>query len=127
MDGADLTPRPGDLALVVAAHGRDELHTPARGLEAGLPYVGLVASRKRGDGVLAELRGDGVPDELLVAHRRPGRARHRRAHPAEIALSILAADRRRAPRPAPPTARSRAASAARSAATRRWRSTRSAG
>ncbi len=38
----------GDLALVVAAHGRDELHTLRRGLEAGIPYVGLVASHKRG-------------------------------------------------------------------------------
>ena len=80
VEGADLTARPGDLALVVAAHGRDELHSLRVGLEAGLPYVGLVASRKRGDGVLAELRGDGVPDELLVAHRRPGRPGHRRPH-----------------------------------------------
>ena len=58
--------RAGDLALVVAAHGRDELHTLRLGLEAELPYVGLVASHRRGTGVLAELRGDGVPDALLA-------------------------------------------------------------
>ena len=52
----------------------------ARGLEAGVPYVGLVASRKRGAAVLDELRADGVPEELLGADRRPGRARHRRPH-----------------------------------------------
>ena len=45
-----LTPAPEDLALVVAAHGQDEVAVLQAGLEAGLPYVGLVASRKRGDG-----------------------------------------------------------------------------
>ena len=33
-------PSPGDLALVIAAHGRDELHMLRRGLESGVPYVG---------------------------------------------------------------------------------------
>ena len=51
-----------------------------RGLEAGLPYVGLVASRKRGDGVIGELRGDGVARGAARAHRRARRPRHRRAH-----------------------------------------------
>ena len=66
-------PRPGspgahpgeDLALVVAAHGRDELAILRAGLEAGVRYVGLVASRKRGAAVLDVLREEGVPDELL--------------------------------------------------------------
>ena len=58
--------RSGDLALVVAAHGRDELRALRQGLEAGVPYVGLVASRKRGAGVIGELRGDGVSEELLA-------------------------------------------------------------
>ena len=51
--------------MIVAAHGRDELRALRRALEAGVAYVGLVASPKRGAGVLDELRGDGVPDELL--------------------------------------------------------------
>ena len=42
--GGTLEPHAGDLALVVAAHGRDELATLRAGLEAGCPYVGLVAS-----------------------------------------------------------------------------------
>jgi xanthine dehydrogenase accessory factor len=88
--GDDLEPRTGDLALVVAAHGRDELHTLRRGLEAGLPYVGLVASPKRGTGVLAELRGDGVADELLGRIDVPAGIDIGARTPAEIALSILA-------------------------------------
>jgi xanthine dehydrogenase accessory factor len=87
-EGLDL--RPGDLALVVAAHGRDELHTLRRGLEAGLPYVGLVASPKRGTGVLAELRGDGVSEEQLARIDVPAGLDIGARTPAEIALSILA-------------------------------------
>ena len=90
VDGDVLDPRPDDLALVVAAHGRDELHTLRRGLESGLPYVGLVASRKRGDGVLGELRGDGVPKQLLDQIDVPAGIDIGARTPAEVALSILA-------------------------------------
>jgi len=83
-------PSSGDLALVVAAHGRDELHTLRRGLETGVPYIGLVASRKRGAGVLAELRTDGVPDEHLELIDVPAGIDIGARTPAEIALSILA-------------------------------------
>ena len=93
VDGNALDPREGDLALVVAAHGRDELHALRRALEAGLPYVGLVASGKRGDGVLGELRGDGVPAELLDRIDVPAGLDIGARTPAEIALSILAQDR----------------------------------
>jgi xanthine dehydrogenase accessory factor len=88
--GDSLDPRPGDLALVVAAHGRDELHTLRRGLEAGLPYIGLVASPKRGTGVLAELRGDGVSESDIARIDVPAGIDIGARTPAEIALSILA-------------------------------------
>jgi xanthine dehydrogenase accessory factor len=87
-DGFD--PRPNDLALVVAAHGRDELHTLRRGLEAGIPYVGLVASPKRGSGVLGELRSDGVSKKALAQIDVPAGIDIGARTPAEIALSILA-------------------------------------
>jgi xanthine dehydrogenase accessory factor len=90
VDGNQLDPRPGDLALVVAAHARDELHALRRGLEAELPYVGLVASRRRGDGVLGELRGDGVTPELLARVDVPAGLDIGARTPSEIALSILA-------------------------------------
>jgi xanthine dehydrogenase accessory factor len=83
-------PAAGDLALVVAGHGRDELHALRIGLEAGLPYVGLVASAKRGAGVLEELRGDGVADELLERIDVPAGLEIGARIPGEVALSILA-------------------------------------
>ena len=90
VDGDRVDQHSDGIALVVAAHGRDEMHTLRRGLESGLPYVGLVASPKRGTGVLAELRGDGVPDELLARIDVPAGIDIGARTPAEIALSILA-------------------------------------
>ena len=90
VDGGALDPRPRDLALVVAAHGRDELPALRRGLEAGLPYVGLVASRERGAGVIGELRSDGVARELVELIDVPAGIDIGARTPAEVALSILA-------------------------------------
>jgi xanthine dehydrogenase accessory factor len=85
-----LTPSPDDLALVVAAHGGDEVATLRAGLEAGVRWVGLVASRKRGAGVAGELRADGVPEELLERLETPAGLDIGARTPAEIALSIVA-------------------------------------
>jgi xanthine dehydrogenase accessory factor len=88
--GADVEPAEGDLALVVAAHGRDELRALRLGLEAGLPYVGLVASRVRGSAVVDELRAEGVAEERLSALETPAGLDIAARTPSEIALSILA-------------------------------------
>jgi len=85
-----LMPEPGDLALVVAAHGSDEVGILRAGLEAGLRYVGLVASPKRGATVIDELRGEGVPDELLARLETPAGLDIGARTPAEVALSIVA-------------------------------------
>jgi xanthine dehydrogenase accessory factor len=100
--GGDFEPRPDDLALVVAGHGREELPALRRGLEAELPYVGLVASRRRGQGVIGELRGDGVAAELLDRIDTPAGLDIGARTPEEIAVSILArvVQVRRAPREA---------------------------
>ncbi len=105
-DGHDPEPAASDLALIVAAHGRDELHALRRALESGVRYVGLVASEKRGAGVLEELRADGVDQELLGRIDVPAGIPIGSHTGSEIALSILAkvvAVRRgatRSPRPA---------------------------
>jgi xanthine dehydrogenase accessory factor len=84
-------PAPGDLGLIVASHGRDELDALRVALEAGLPYVGLVASVKRGDAVLAELRDGGVPQELLDRIDTPAGIDISAKTPSEVGLSILGA------------------------------------
>jgi xanthine dehydrogenase accessory factor len=77
-------PSDDDAAVVVASHGRDEEQALTAAVEAGVPYVGLVASRKRGEAVLASLD---LPDERV--HTPAGLDIGART-PEEIALSILA-------------------------------------
>jgi xanthine dehydrogenase accessory factor len=101
-----LEPKEGDFALVVAAHGTDENAILRAALEAGLPYVGLVASRKRGDAVLEELRADGVSEDLLEQIETPAGLDIGARTPPEIALSIVAriVEARRAAAPRSPAA-----------------------
>jgi xanthine dehydrogenase accessory factor len=85
-----LRPSADDLALVVAAHGDDEVATLRAGLEAGVRYVGLVASPRRGAAVLDELRAEGVAEEALHRLDTPAGLDIGARTPAEIALSIVA-------------------------------------
>jgi xanthine dehydrogenase accessory factor len=80
----------GDVALVVASHGREEEDALASALGAGVPYVGLVASRRRGSAVLEELRSRGVPEDRLARLRTPAGIDIGAVGAEEIALSILA-------------------------------------
>jgi xanthine dehydrogenase accessory factor len=78
---------PDTAAVVVASHGRDEEPVLTAALRAGVPYVALVASRKRGSAVLSTLEVDET-DRARV-HSPAGLDIN--AHtPAEVALSILA-------------------------------------
>ncbi len=118
-DGHDPEPAQGDLALIVAAHGRGELHALRRALEAGVPYVGLVASEKRGAGVLEELRAEGVGEDLLERIDVPAGIPIGSHSAGEIAVSILArvvAVRRAAPPPEDSAAPQRPAAGPRAAA-----------
>jgi xanthine dehydrogenase accessory factor len=92
VSGVDLRSIGGALGVIVASHGRDEVQTLTAALDAGVPYVGLVASRRRAAGVLNEL----VLARPDLARIAPGRV-HSPAGldigartAAEIALSILA-------------------------------------
>jgi xanthine dehydrogenase accessory factor len=76
-----------ETALVVASHGRDEEEALATALETGVPYVGLVASRRRGNAVVDSL--DVSEDDKARVHTPAGLDIGART-PEEIALSILA-------------------------------------
>ena len=84
-------PEPADdIALVVASHGRDEERALAAALEAGVPYVGLVASRKRGEAVRETLFDMGVSPGRVRELRTPAGLGIGAETPEEIALAILA-------------------------------------
>jgi xanthine dehydrogenase accessory factor len=93
--GYDVAPSAGgelelggdDAAVVVASHGRDEEHALVTALEAGIPYVGLVASRARGESVKDALD---VRDEDRARLHTPAGLDIGARTPEEIALSILA-------------------------------------
>jgi len=83
-------------AVVVASHGRDEEPVLEAAVRAGVPYVGLVASRKRGEAVVAALELDDV--QRASVHTPAGLDIGART-PREVALSILAEIVAQRPRP----------------------------
>ncbi len=84
---AEASPQAGDAAVVVASHGADEERLISEALTAGVPYVALVASRKRGQAVRDGLD---LADELLSQLHTPAGLDLGARTPAEIAVSILA-------------------------------------
>lgn len=80
----------GTDAVVVASHGRDEELVLSTALRAGVRYVGLVASRRRGEAVVSALSTMDIDPNLLVRLRTPAGLDLGSRTPAEIAISILA-------------------------------------
>ena len=74
-------------AVVVASHGNGEESVLVSAVRAGVPYIGLVASRKRGAAVLASL--DLTDEEKARIHTPAGMDIGARTA-EEVALSILA-------------------------------------
>lgn len=77
-------------AVVVASHGRDEATVLRAALAAGVPYVALVASRRRADGVRAELVALGVPDAQIDRLSSPAGLDIGSRSAPEVALSVFA-------------------------------------
>jgi xanthine dehydrogenase accessory factor len=84
--GAD-APLDGAAAVIVASHGNGEERIIGAALRLGVAYVALVASRKRGAAVRAELD---VPAELRRQLHTPAGLDIGARGPTEIAVSILA-------------------------------------
>ena len=77
----------GTTAVVVASHGSDEVPVLSAALRAGVPYVGLVASRRRGPAVVGALD---VDDALRASVHTPAGLDIGARSAPEVALSILA-------------------------------------
>jgi xanthine dehydrogenase accessory factor len=77
-------------AVVVASHGRDEEQVLSTALHAGVRYVGLVASRRRGEAVVSALSTMDIDPDLLGRLHTPAGLDLGSRTPAEIAISILA-------------------------------------
>jgi xanthine dehydrogenase accessory factor len=73
-------------AVVVAGLGRDEEAAIRSALDAGVEFIALVASRKRGAGVLGEI---GVTDDERKRIHTPAGVDIGARTPQEIALSIM--------------------------------------
>ena len=76
----------GASALVVASHGRHEETTLQAGIDAEVPYIGLVASRKRAEAVIGSL---GLCAGHTARIHSPAGLDIGARTPPEIALSIM--------------------------------------
>lgn len=95
-DGGEIPPDTS--AVVVATHGGDEATMIRAALRAGVGYVGLVASRRRGEAVLSGLELE--PDDLARV-RTPAGIDIGSRWPREVAVSVLAEIVSVRPRPEP--------------------------
>jgi xanthine dehydrogenase accessory factor len=78
---------PDATAVVVASQGGDEHRVLTAALKAGMPYVGLLASRRRGAAVLDAL---GLDPEERARVRTPAGLDIGAQSPGEVAVSIMA-------------------------------------
>jgi xanthine dehydrogenase accessory factor len=76
--------------VVVATMGAGDEDSLTEAVRSGVPYVGLVASRKKAAFLLDYLRASGVPDEQLARVKAPAGLDLGGMSAPEIALSILA-------------------------------------
>jgi xanthine dehydrogenase accessory factor len=81
-------PIPADAsAVLVASHGRDEEPVLTAAVRANVPYIALIASRRRGGAVLGGLD---LTDGQRALVRTPAGLDIGARGPAEVALSVLA-------------------------------------
>ncbi|MGH8862338.1 MAG: XdhC family protein [Jatrophihabitantaceae bacterium] len=87
LESLDAPLAPSVRAVVVASHGNDEVPVLEMALRADVPYVGLVASRRRGAAVLESLA---VDDAVRARVHTPAGLDIGAGTAPEVALSILA-------------------------------------
>ena len=77
-------------AVVVATMGHGDEEALRAALDAGIGYVGLVASARRAETVVAALRAEGVDEEALARVRSPAGLDLGPSTQPEIAVAVLA-------------------------------------
>jgi xanthine dehydrogenase accessory factor len=75
---------------VVSSHGVFDESSLQKAVGLGLPYVGLVTSRRRREQVLSSLGAKGVSSELLARISAPAGLELGAREPEEIALAVMA-------------------------------------
>jgi xanthine dehydrogenase accessory factor len=96
---ADEVP-PDTAAVVVASHGGSEQAVIDAALRAGVPYIGLIASTRRGETVVGAL---GLSDEDRARVHTPAGIDIGSRTPQEVALAVLAEIVAERPRPSHPS------------------------
>jgi xanthine dehydrogenase accessory factor len=81
---------PSATFAVVSSHGVFDESSLQKAVALGLPYVGLVTSRRRREQVLSSLSAKGVPDDLLARISAPAGLDLGAREPEEIALAVMA-------------------------------------
>lgn len=75
--------------FILATHYRDDHEQTLSALKAGIPYVAVVASRKKAGLILDYLKENKIQDEALQRFHSPAGLDLKAKSPEEIALSIL--------------------------------------
>jgi xanthine dehydrogenase accessory factor len=88
LDYSQLTPGAADIVVIATQHKGDHESLQAV-LQRHLPYIGLVASRKRSRLVLEYLRKEGFGDAELARVHAPAGLDLGARSPEEIALSVM--------------------------------------
>ena len=87
---AETVPFPRDTWMVVASFGEFDEDAVAAGLKLRFPYVGLVASSRRAERVVSELRERGFGEDDISAVRSPAGLPVGAGGQEGISLSIMA-------------------------------------
>jgi len=76
--------------VIIATMGERDHEFAEAILPSDVRYIGIVASKKRGDDILSYLRNKGYSDDLISKIKVPAGININAVSPEEIALSIIA-------------------------------------
>ena len=75
--------------LVIASKGRFDEDVLEQAVQSDIPYIGMMASKKRADDIFKKMQNNGIPADDIKNIRCPAGIHINAATPQEIALSII--------------------------------------